>query len=238
MSAGIGSLHKILKDETRQRIVPLLHEKGSSSYVDLMRDANITSTGKMNYHLKVLGSLITKTADGQYTLTDKGKVASQLLLEFPQEDRKALGMKPRWWRTFWIMQAVFVAVSVVINLELYFYGYIDQARLLYQSTISIIGTIGVTYMITHIMRDVMTAKGRSKFNRILYVAAGSLILGFLIWLAQGKIMQMTGVMARLDNTFGGDAYYLISLLVYYIIGGFIGSWIGKKRAYYLPQWPA
>jgi hypothetical protein len=37
MSSGLGSLHKVLKDETRIRIVLLLYGKGFLSYVDLMR---------------------------------------------------------------------------------------------------------------------------------------------------------------------------------------------------------
>jgi DNA-binding transcriptional ArsR family regulator len=37
MGSGITSLHKVLKDETRLRIILLLQEKGSLSYVDLMK---------------------------------------------------------------------------------------------------------------------------------------------------------------------------------------------------------
>jgi DNA-binding transcriptional ArsR family regulator len=48
MSAGIASLHKILKDETRRKIILQLHEEGSLSYVDLMKAIGIANTGKMN----------------------------------------------------------------------------------------------------------------------------------------------------------------------------------------------
>jgi hypothetical protein len=238
MSSGLGSLHKVLKDETRRRIVLLLNEKGIVSYVDLMRRAEVTSTGKMNYHLKILGDVITKTAEGQYTLTEKGKLASRLLLEFPQETIQQRGMKPRWWRTFWIFQAVLAVISLIINLELYFYGHMDLNRLVYQSTISIIGSIGISYMLTHILRDVISEKGRAKLNRIMYVGAGTFILGFIFWILQFKIMQVTGAFAMVDNTVGGDVFAVVSLIVYYVIGAFIGNWVGKKRAYYLPEWPA
>ena len=69
MSAGIALLHKILKDETRRKIIILLHEQGSLSYVDLMKALGIANTGKMNYHLKVLDDLLTKTEEGKYAAT-------------------------------------------------------------------------------------------------------------------------------------------------------------------------
>jgi len=81
----VGALYKVLKDETRRRIVLLLHERGSLAYMDLMNFLEITNTGKMNYHLKILGDLLLKGADGRYALTEKGSLAAQLLLKFPEK---------------------------------------------------------------------------------------------------------------------------------------------------------
>jgi len=86
MSSGFASLHKILKDETRRKIILLLNDKGSLSYTDLMDTLGIVSTGTLNYHLKVLGDLLTRNEAGQYMLTEKGKLASRILLEFPEEN--------------------------------------------------------------------------------------------------------------------------------------------------------
>jgi len=85
MSLRADSLHKILKDKTRREIIVLLNEKGSLSYVDLMKAMEISNTGKMNYHLKILDNLISKDENGRYLLTEKGKLAARLLQEFPQE---------------------------------------------------------------------------------------------------------------------------------------------------------
>jgi predicted transcriptional regulator len=82
MSQGIASLHKILKDETRRKILLLLEERGSVSYTDLMASIGIGNTGKLNYHLKILNGLIVKNGDGRYSLTDKGKLSIRLLEEF------------------------------------------------------------------------------------------------------------------------------------------------------------
>jgi predicted transcriptional regulator len=79
MPSGLESLHKILKDEKRRKIIRLLNEKGSQGYTELLNALGIDSTGKLNYHLKILNELITKREDGQYVLTDKGKLAFNLL---------------------------------------------------------------------------------------------------------------------------------------------------------------
>ena len=85
MSSGIASLYRILEDETRRKIVLLLQEKGSLSYIEFDINAlGTTDTGKMNYHLKVLGDLLLKNENGQYALSEKGMLASKLMQEFPR----------------------------------------------------------------------------------------------------------------------------------------------------------
>jgi DNA-binding transcriptional ArsR family regulator len=59
MSSGLASLHKILKDETRRKIILLLNGKGSLGYTELLDNSEAGSTGLLNYHLKVLGDLDT-----------------------------------------------------------------------------------------------------------------------------------------------------------------------------------
>jgi DNA-binding transcriptional ArsR family regulator len=60
MNDGLASLHKVLKDETRRKIVLLLNEKESLSYTDLLNALRNFSTGKLNYHLKILNKLVSK----------------------------------------------------------------------------------------------------------------------------------------------------------------------------------
>jgi predicted transcriptional regulator len=103
MNSGFATLHKILKDETRRKIILLLNEKGSSSYTDLMKTLEISNTGRMNYHLRILGNLLSKREDGQYVLTEKGILASKLLLEFPENAQSQMNIK--WSKRFWIAAA-------------------------------------------------------------------------------------------------------------------------------------
>lgn len=46
---------------------------------------HITNTGKLNYHLKSLGSLVGKDEEGKYCLTGRGKLAATVLKTFPEK---------------------------------------------------------------------------------------------------------------------------------------------------------
>jgi hypothetical protein len=93
VSVDLQSLHKIIKHPIRRRVVLKLLEKKELSYMDLMNLVEVDNTGKLNYHLKILGDLIEKSGDGRYRLAEKGQLASQLLLRFPekQADQMHLG---------------------------------------------------------------------------------------------------------------------------------------------------
>jgi len=83
MSVDISKLHNVLRDNTRARIIELLNEKGSLSYVELQELLHISHTGKLNYHLKMLGDLILKDEHtGRYSLGEKGTLAVALLSKF------------------------------------------------------------------------------------------------------------------------------------------------------------
>jgi DNA-binding transcriptional ArsR family regulator len=79
-----SSLHKILSDTTRRSILELLSEKGTISYTEIMTLLHVTNTGRLNYHLRVLGNLISKDDEGRYHLTEKGQLAVNLLRTFPE----------------------------------------------------------------------------------------------------------------------------------------------------------
>lgn len=83
MSVDISGLHNALRDPTRARILELLDQRTSLSYVEIQNLLQISHTGKLNYHLKVLGDLLVKDeASGRYSLGEKGKIAVQLLSKF------------------------------------------------------------------------------------------------------------------------------------------------------------
>jgi DNA-binding transcriptional ArsR family regulator len=152
MSLGIDSLHKILKDETRRKIVLLLNDKGSLGYTDLMDALKIVSTGTLNYHLKVLGELLEKNETGQYMLTEKGKLASRFLIEFPEQDG-SLQAKRKWWRRFWIVAIVLQSAGLLLVLSLHFFGYLDFAGMV-QGIFGFITAMLFTYFFYRMIRPV------------------------------------------------------------------------------------
>jgi DNA-binding transcriptional ArsR family regulator len=129
MSSGIASLHKILKHETRRQIVLLLNEKGSLNYSDLMDTLGLLSTGTLNYHLKILGDLLVKDANDQYTLTERGKLASRLLMEFAEKD-DVLQTKKKWWKRFWVVAILLQVSALTVVLVLYSLRLADAERLI------------------------------------------------------------------------------------------------------------
>jgi hypothetical protein len=123
MNADLASLHKILKDETRRQILLLLTDK-AMTYTELMGAADVNSTGTLNYHLKVLGDLLSKNESGQYTLSEKGKVAVGLITAFPEVDYSAEDKKI-WWRRFWIAAVAINAAFLIFIFTLNTLNYID-----------------------------------------------------------------------------------------------------------------
>jgi len=79
-----SSLHKILSDTTRRSILQLLSEKEALSYTEIMTLLQITNTGRLNYHLKSLGNLVSKDDIGRYHLTEQGRLAASLVKNFPE----------------------------------------------------------------------------------------------------------------------------------------------------------
>ena len=235
MSSGLASLHKILKDETRRKIILLLNEKGSLGYTDLMDTLGIVSTGLLNYHLKVLGDLLTKDENGQYTLSEKGKLATRLLLEFPDANANGSG-KPKWWRKFWTGTAFFVTVSLIISFAVYFLGYIDLTGV-YRYIVSLAGAVGIAYMIAHITRDVLSKKTQLLLNKIAYTMLG-------VWL--GWVISFFGaillaVLSRylggpaLGHIEGGGEVWIAAFVILGLAGGVWGYRFGKKRGFKRPE---
>lgn len=117
----MDSLYKVLKDKTRRKIVLQLSQNGPLTYVDLMNALEITNTGRLNYHLKILGDLLGKNENGKYRLTEKGTLASQLLKQFPAE--KPVERKPSVVRNIVLIGLIgFVLILIDLSILEGFFG--------------------------------------------------------------------------------------------------------------------
>ncbi len=64
---------RALSHWARRRIILLLGEKGPMTYSELMKNIGIEDSGTFAFHLRSLGDLVEKTADGRYRLTSEGE---------------------------------------------------------------------------------------------------------------------------------------------------------------------
>jgi len=64
-----------------------LAEKGPLEYSEIMRELGLTSTGRLNCHLKVMRELLEKDELGRYRLNRRGLLAYQLLSEYGSSHR-------------------------------------------------------------------------------------------------------------------------------------------------------
>ena len=71
-------IYSILSHELRKNLLQLLEREGYLQYTDLMEKLGIDKTGKLNFHLNKLGSLIEKD-EKFYYLTEDGKRILKIL---------------------------------------------------------------------------------------------------------------------------------------------------------------
>jgi hypothetical protein len=120
----LETLHKILNDKTRRKIILLLNEKGNLSYTDLKTILGITNNGRLNFHLKALNDLLIKDENGQYLLTERGNHAAKLLSASAEHESLLLTRKKGWKRLF-ILIIASNSVALIVLLLLTLLGYID-----------------------------------------------------------------------------------------------------------------
>jgi DNA-binding transcriptional ArsR family regulator len=221
MSNGLESLHKILKDGTRQKIISLLNEKGNLSYTDLMGDLEVVSTGLLNYHLKVLGDLIQKDENGLYLLTEKGKLASKVLTDFPNSQ-----VSDKRIFKAWII--LFSAVIAVTFLN----GYFMIVSI--QRTALILAIEVLSFAFAFYIRIRPTKSG----NRAFFIVVGAIGIGFILWFTVTSLILFSGLRSQIISSIGniGDDFtVLATLIICWIVGGFLGDLIGKRRNYIIPM---
>jgi hypothetical protein len=235
MSTGIDSLHKILKDETRRKIILQLHEKSSLSYVDLMKALGITNTGKMNYHLKILNDFLLKREDGQYMLSEKGEFACRLLLEFPEKmnQTQTEAKLPRW---FLIVAGIVAAVFVTGFSTLYIRGIIDFVRMM--ASLLIVISALVILIVSDKVRKISgkwSPQHQSLGRKILYTSFGALTgatifvtVGSLLLFGFETLLQSAGIRFVL---FPVAWWLIISFVLGPILGSFVGYLLYKRSRY-------
>ena len=223
MTSTIDSLHKILKDETRRKIILTLNDKGTLSYTDLMESLDVVSTGTLNYHLKVLGDLLEKDQAEKYTLSERGKLAYRVLTEFPNGQSQVPDR-----RIFKVWIIFFVATIAITILNGYFSIVSTQQTIL----VLVIEILSFAFAFYIRIRPSHTG------NRVFFIAVGAFCLGLVFWIIVTLIILHSGLRWQIQSAtgnLGNDFVVTATLIICWIIGGFIGDLIGKRRKYIIPR---
>lgn len=134
--------------------------------------------------------------------------------------------KPKWWKPLWILTTISMVVSGILG---YFLFHIDYILIImYEIVFSLV--LGGAYYIR--IRPSM------KVNKVVYILLGITPIGFGLWILYAVVCGLKDFCYFLNNLrpYG----YLLNLtfqIILFVIGGFIGNWIGKKRDYRLPLSP-
>ncbi len=243
MSAGIADLHKILKDPTRRKILVLLNEKSSLSYTELLGATGAGSTGLLNYHLKILGDLLTKNEASQYQLSEKGKLAFKLISEFPEENN--LAQRRRNQKLLLAVVGVGQIIYLAILLGFYAVGQLEFYKL--ATGVSSFAVGMVFLFIIYRVQMSATKPGVNEETvqmKFAYVSGGvSLFLGvafFGVGVVFRVISDLMGWRFRMGNplfeTLWNPAYMAFSMLIAPAIGGILFYYWGKRNGFRRPNW--
>ncbi len=233
MNGDYSQLHAILKDPIRRRILLLLWETDGLTHTELMKALELENTGKLNYHLKLLRDLIEKE-DGKYKITQKGKLAANLLQEFPETKTNHRQINISKEDSLFVI--VFNGLYFAIILLMYFNGYIRDSFLIAQvvlfavsvSIIFIIAKRGLPQRPYNPQR-MMTGY---KFGYIMLgIALGiaiTFVAGGLILLGAVSVLRWAGIRVGLFDFF----WWLIISPIIGSVFGAIGGYLKFKKSKY------
>jgi DNA-binding HxlR family transcriptional regulator len=175
----LARLHEILKEPLHQKILLQLGEHGHLTFDDLITNLKIEDTQELSYQLNTLEKLtmggehlVTKQADLQYSLTEKGHYVLDEMIAFPELESD---------------------------------GYKQKIR-----------TSGLD------------------LGKAIYIIVGATVLGFVFWAIIMFASNASGFRWGMSDL-TSDYFAAITLIICWIIGGFIGYLIGKKMNYKFPM---
>jgi len=131
---GSNEIFEAISHPLRIKILKLLAEK-SMSFSELKRELGTKSSGKLDFHLKKLGNLITLNSEGKYTITKEGYAALQAIStirKYGWQKRAyiintiayvivvAYTLNAMSWRISW---SIYTIVLVMATLWFLFYSY-------------------------------------------------------------------------------------------------------------------
>jgi hypothetical protein len=126
----------------------------------------------------------------------------------------------RWWMPFW---AFVIATTVALGFISYFY--------LNQPLLGVLEAEAFAFVLICVAYYIRV-RPNLKVNRGIYILLGITPIGFLLWVAEVFALSRFFAISSI-----GWPLLLTASVIPFVIGAFIGDWIGKKRSYLLPLSP-
>jgi len=133
--------------------------------------------------------------------------------------------KPNWLKPYGISLTISIIAIGFVSV-LFFKVPLERAI---PATVLTLLAVGAGYY--------MRVRPNITFNRAMYMSLGAIVLGFVLWGGLTIFLNATGTRRLIDQTIPDGVLALITLILCYIAGGFIGDLIGKSRDYRLPFYP-
>jgi hypothetical protein len=228
MPSGFDSLHQILKDEKRRKIIRLLNESVSLSYTEILNALAINNTGKLNYHLKILNGLVNKGENGRYSLTEKGKLAVRLLYEFRDQKSQSQIDAP-FPKGYMIMVVLFSVVSLSVDFGLYLSGSIlfnDFVVYLASAVLAIVFLVLAES--ARVKRSMWTPQKQMLGAKVSIMFASAWAGAVICFFGGGLLLGVFGLLARVSSF---EAFIVYSNVFGAIAGAVVGYIIYKRSRY-------
>ena len=137
---------------------------------------------------------------------------------------KAKGSKPWWWKPLWIFTLL---TTIIFSVFSFFLFDIPLARAVGGVALTFLG-IGIAYYIR--------VRPSIRVNRAIYIILGGSVTYWIVFGGSIFIIWATGLPPPV-HYLGPWINRILLTYAPWIIGSFIGDWIGKRRNYNLLMIP-
>ena len=142
--------------------------------------------------------------------------------------------KLRWWRRFWPPTIIVCSVLIIAQCILYVLGYIDLSELC-GGILIVFVAIPLTYGIWYLRTRYETSKKIQLFYKIAFIGLGGVVAWVITFFGTALIILAVKGMPKPSDP---PPEYSVQLLTFilmfivpWIVGGFIGYLVGKRRNY-------
>jgi hypothetical protein len=137
--------------------------------------------------------------------------------------------KPKWWRRFWPLTIIACSVLIVLDGILYLLGYTALSQL-FGGILVVFAAIPLTYGVRYLQIRYQTSKKMQLIMRIAFPVGFGWIAWCIIFFGGAFIVWATGLPPPTDYL-GQTPTFILIFIVPWIVGGYIGYRIGKRRNY-------